>query len=317
MWPEVCIDWQMRKAAIDIGTNSVLLLVAEVVNDRLGTIIDEGECITRLGRGLETTGALQRAALVETMAAVEGFVRRAKELGAERILLAGTSAVRAAPNRHELIAELRNRTGLTLRVLSGDEEARLTFIGVTTNPAWGEGLLRVVDVGGGSTEIIQGRGAHLLSSTSLDIGHVRLTERLLRHDPPEDQEVELLMHTVRHALRSTGVTAGGEGEELLGVGGTITALAVIDQHLPGYDAARLEGYTLSAERLTSLRRQLHALPLVARQRVTGLLAARAPVIVAGAAIFEALMGELGFSRLRVTTRGLRHGLVVLDRVPPA
>jgi len=308
---------QMRKAAIDIGTNSVLLLVAEVVDGTLQAVVAEGECITRLGRSVEKTGTLDRGAIADTVAAVEHFVRQARELGSERILLAATSAVREARNSVELSAELLARTGLPMRVLSGEDEATLTFAGVATNPAWGEGLLRVVDVGGGSTEFIQGRGSHILRRTSVNIGHLRLTERLLKHDPPERGEVRLLMRTVRQCVRAAQMEKRASGEELLAVGGTITTLAAIDQELPGYDSARIEGYALSWARIRALRRQLQALPASARAHVTGLDPARAPVIVAGAAIFETFMAELGFSRLRVTTRGLRHGLVVLDPVLPA
>ncbi|MBC7187466.1 MAG: Ppx/GppA family phosphatase [Calditrichaeota bacterium] len=304
-------------AAIDIGTNSVLLLVAEVAEGDIRRVLAEGECITRLGRGLQHAGALQPRAIEETVTAVCGFVTKAREMGAEEIHLVATSAAREAPNGAELAAELERSTGLAPRVLSGDEEAELTFLGVASGRPPGDKLLRVVDVGGGSTEFIQGRGRRILSKRSLKIGHVRLTERFLADDPPRSCQVVALMECVRQEVLEAGIGSRQESEELVGVGGTITTLAAIDQRLGSYEAARIEGHVLSIERVQTLRQQLQELPQSARARVVGLAPARAPVIVAGAAIFEAVMSALDFAELRVSTRGLRHGLLLAESGLPA
>ncbi|MCR4439530.1 MAG: Ppx/GppA family phosphatase [bacterium] len=304
-------------AAIDIGTNSLLLLVAEVAEGSIGRVLVEDECITRLGRGLQKAGALEPRAIEETVAAVCGFVAKAREMGAEQIRLAATSAARDAANAAELAAELKRSTGLPLRVLAGDEEAELTFLGVTSTDLPGDRLLRVVDVGGGSTEFIQGCGKRILRKRSLEVGHLRLSERFLADDPPRACEVTELKECVRQEVLEAGIEGRQAGEELVGVGGTITTLAAIDQRLASYEAARIEGHVLSVERVRALRQQLQELPLAARVRVVGLAPARAPVIVAGAAIFEALMSALDFDALQVTTRGLRHGLLVAESGRPA
>lgn len=303
-------------AAIDIGTNSVLLLVAEVAERSIRSVLLEDECITRLGRGLQQAGVLQPRAIEETVTAVRGFVTRAREMGAEQVYLAATSAAREAANGAELAAEIKMCTGLPLRVLSGDEEAELTFLGVVSARSLGDTLLRVVDVGGGSTEVIHGRGRRILSKWSLEVGHMRLAERFLADDPPRACQVAELMECVRHMVLEAGIGRRRESEGLVGVGGTITTLAAIDQRLTPYEAARIEGHVLSIEPVRALRRQLQELPLTARAGVVGLAPARAPVIVAGAAIFEALMSALEFAELRVTTRGLRHGLLLAESGPP-
>lgn len=302
----------MIGAAIDIGTNSILLLVAEKGTGMQLRVLEEAERITRLGRGMERTGVLEASAIRETAEAVQELVEMAKRRGAERVLLAATSAARDALNGQELVWHVERTTGLTLRILSGIEEAEGTFLGVASDPALAQQVLRVVDSGGGSTEIIRGRAARIVALTSITVGHVRLSERFLSSDPPSDAQVARLVEYVRTEVRKAEVTRKEPAEILVGVGGTVTTLAAVDLRLAGYDAQRIDGHVLSVERVQALRRKLQALPLAARARVAGLHPRRAPVIVAGAAVFEAIMAELGFAELRVTTRGLRHGLLLSE-----
>ncbi len=302
----------MIAAAIDIGTNSVLLLVAEPVEGRGLRVLAEAEHITRLGRKLHETGMLQPAAIQETVAAVQKFAQKARQRGAQRVVVAATSAVREAVNGRIIAEEVQRTTGLGLRVLSGAEEARTTFVGVASDPALAHQALCVVDAGGGSTELIRGHDGRIASLTSIDIGCVRLTERFLATDPPRQEDVAQLMEHVREELRKSGVRRHLPGEILVGVGGTITTLAAIDQGLPRYQDECIDGYVLRLERVQALREWLQRLRLSERAKVVGLPPRRAPVIVAGSALFETLMAELNFAQLRVSTRGLRHGLLLLQ-----
>ena len=289
-----------RVAAIDLGTNSTRLLVADADDGRLKEV-ERLLAITRLGEGVDTSRGLAEPAVARVDAQVGRYIDRARELGAETVLAIATSAVRDAANGGEFLAGLERRHGIRTMLLAGEDEARMTFRGVTSaRPLSGEAV--ICDIGGGSTELIAGDPQGVDYAVSLDMGCVRMSERFLRADPPTGEEIAALRRQVAEML-PTDVPAG----ELIGVAGTVTTLATIDLGLDEEIPERVDGHRLGRARVSAELERLAAIPLAERRRVRGLMPERAPTIVAGAAILVELMERLGTDALTVSERDILHG----------
>jgi exopolyphosphatase/guanosine-5'-triphosphate,3'-diphosphate pyrophosphatase len=291
----------MRVAAIDLGTNSTRLLVADV-DGRVEDVVRRVE-ITRLGEGVDERRRLLPLPIARVRNCLSAYRRELEQLGAERALAVGTSAVRDAENGDAFLGEVEWSYGFSTRLLSGDEEARLTFRGATDGRD-ANGDLVVIDVGGGSTELVTSE-----FHVSLDLGCVRLTDRFLHSDPPAGEELERLGGAVRSLLAERlPEGALGEARSAIGVAGTVTTLAALDLGLARYDPARTHGHGIAASSVEAQLRRLAALPLAERRRVPGLEPARAPVIVAGIAIVHELLAYFGLAAVEASERDLLHGV---------
>ncbi|HOX43717.1 MAG TPA: Ppx/GppA phosphatase family protein [Myxococcota bacterium] len=297
-------------AALDVGTNSVLMLVARRTADgRLERLLDLSR-VTRLGQGLLAEGRIGAPGAERTLAALREFASRARALGVTRAAAVGTMCLRTATNAAEFIARARAEAGFELEAIPGEEEARLTFLGVTAELPVRAGRLAVVDPGGGSTEVTFGQGGDVPRvdwRSSLEVGVVTLTERFLRSDPIAPAELAAL----RAFLADEGLAAVRPElpfEALLAVGGSATTLAAVELGLEPYDPDRVHGQRLGRDDLERLLARLSALPVAERARVPGLEPKRAEVLPAGAAILLCLLDKLGAGSLVVSDRGLRHGL---------
>ncbi len=282
----------MRVGVVDLGTNSSRLLVADVQDGRVDEVARETR-ITRLGEGVDERRKLLPLPIARVRNVLADFRRELDELGAERVLAVGTSAVRDAENGEAFLGEVEWSYGFSSRLLSGEEEAELTRRGVANGRELGDGTL-VLDVGGGSTELITAQ-----THTSLDIGSVRLTERFLRSDPPNREELDACTDAVRKALPAL------EPDAAIGVAGTVTSLAALE--LGRYDPDQVHGYRLSREAIEAQLKRLASVPLAERRELTGLEPERAPVIVAGAVIVDEVLRRYGLDELEVSERDLLHG----------
>jgi len=296
-----------RVAAIDVGTNTVLLLVAEGTAENPVPVLERAT-ITRLGAGVDRTGRLSKEAMHRTALCLEEYRVLASERHATAVDVVCTSAARDAENGIEFLDLAAGVLGVTPRIIDGDEEGRLTFDGAITGlDLHGDAL--VFDIGGGSTEIIfgeaSGTSARVHATTSLDVGSVRLTERHVRSDPPSSAELSAVRADIDRALSTVPRRSTSE---LVGVAGTVTTLSAIHQGLSVYDPAIVHGSRLSRQVVSEIGTRLAALPLEARRRVTGLEPGRADVIVAGAELVERVLAWAGMDSLRVSDRGVRWGL---------
>lgn len=302
-----------RWATIDVGTNTVLLLVAERRGGALAPVLERAE-ITRLGRGVDATGRLDQAAIRDTVETLADYARAARALGARVVACVATSAARDAENGAEFFDAARATAGLAPEVIPGDEEARLVWASAWRDFGRPGQPLEVLDVGGGSTELSFGDGPAPRGRASLQVGAVRLTERHVRGDPPGAAEVERLRAAAREAVRPFGAMEGrAPGGRLVGVAGTVTTLAAVAQALPVYDAEKVHGSTLSLAEIERLATTLAALTVRERAALPGMEPKRADVILAGAVIVAEAMRATGFDRLTVSDRGVRWGLLY-DRV---
>jgi exopolyphosphatase / guanosine-5'-triphosphate,3'-diphosphate pyrophosphatase len=283
----------VRVAAIDQGTNTTRLLVADVTDGRVDGIVRRST-ITRLGEGVDARRRLLPLPITRVRNCLADYRRELESLGAERALLVATSAVRDAENGEAFLGEIEWSYGFTTRLLSGEEEAELTLRGVG---AVDDGTI-VVDVGGGSTELIASG-----SRVSTELGSVRLTERFLESDPPTSGELEALAGVIRSVLDEHDLSAARG----VGVAGTVTSLAALDLGLVEYDSERVHGHRLSEGAVQSQLERLAALPLAERREVPGLEPERAPVIVAGAAILLEVMRRLGLDEIEVSERDILDG----------
>jgi exopolyphosphatase/guanosine-5'-triphosphate,3'-diphosphate pyrophosphatase len=302
-----------RVAAIDVGTNTVLLLVAEARAGGPVPLAERAE-ITRLGRGVDATGRLDPAAMAETVRVLAAYADEARRLGAAAIDCVATSAARDAANGEAFFEAVRAAAGLAPRIISGDEEARLVWASAWRDfGAGGPGApgLAVLDVGGGSTEFTFGDSPSPRGRRSLQVGAVRLTERHVREDPVGPATLATLRLAARQALQPLAAMGRGGpgGGRLVGVAGTVTTLAAVEQALPAYDAGRVHGSSLARAQVEGLVERLAALPLAARARLPGMEPKRADVIVAGAVVVAEAMRLTGFETLTVSDRGVRWGLV--------
>jgi exopolyphosphatase / guanosine-5'-triphosphate,3'-diphosphate pyrophosphatase len=303
-----------RVAAIDVGTNTVLLLVAERRGQVVVPLVERAE-ITRLGRGVDGSGRLDLAAIAETVAVLARYAAEARALGAAEIACVATSAARDAANGAEFFAATRAQAGLTPEIISGDEEARLVWRSAWRDfggPALDGGTLAVLDVGGGSTELSFGDGPAPAGRRSQQVGAVRLTERHVHEDPISPATLATLRRAAREALAPLSTLPGVaaiRGGRLVGVAGTVTTLAAVVQALPTYDAEKVHGSTLTLTEIEALVTRLAGLTVAARAALPGMEPKRADVIVAGGAVVAEALALLGLDRLTVSDRGVRWGLV--------
>jgi len=318
-----------RLAAIDVGTNSVKLLVVEA-GPHLRPILETGTQ-TRLGEGFYPARRLQPQAIARTVDAVRQLVERARSLGASRFRLFATSAAREAANREELRESLEQATGLPLEIISGLQEAEWAYLGVRSHPGLAKGMVTVVEVGGGSTQVVWGRDLQILHSLSLPWGAVRLWELSKLSDPPGPAELSDLRRNLRQEMESALVPAfrqvlsaaavsPDEGRQLVAVavGGTALTLARIHLAMESWDRDTLERLRLTRAELKSLVDRLAALPVAERRQLPGLPSERADIILTGGLIYEQITESLGLDSWRFSTRGLRYGalLSLLKDRPP-
>jgi exopolyphosphatase/guanosine-5'-triphosphate,3'-diphosphate pyrophosphatase len=299
----------VRVAVVDVGTNSTRLLVADVADSRVREL-DRRTIVTRLGEGVDADGRLHPEAMERVFDACATYRRAIDEAGAARVVAILTSAVRDADNGAQFEDELRRRFGFEAETIPGEREARLTYRGATSGREHERPTL-VLDIGGGSTEIVVGHGDEVGFFVSTQVGSVRFTERHLRHDPPTAAELAACRAAVRDELQTavpSDVRAGvGDG---IAVAGTPTSFAAIDLALDPYDPERVDGHRLTREACERILADLAALALEERRKVTGLHPDRAPTIVAGGAILVEGMALFGLSEIEVSERDILHGAAI-------
>ena len=303
-----------RVAAIDQGTNSIRLLVLEppAIPGVDPVELARDMVITRLGEGVDRTGRIDDRALARTVAVLGRYCRRARALGAERIRVAATSAVRDAENREDFAAAVREHAGSELEVISGEREAGLSFLGATRglDPDVTPGPYLVLDIGGGSTEFVQGREpGPAVQAISTQMGSVRLTERYIRHDPPTPDELQELMVAVEQVLNDVErAMPVRDARTLVAVGGTATTLQAIAIGLDRYDPDAIHHTWLGRDDAERVLADLKAMTSPQRSALPVMAPGRGDVIVAGATILVVTMGRLGFERTLVSETDILDGL---------
>ena len=301
-------------AAIDCGTNSTRLLVV----DATGDTVDRRMHITRLGQGVDATGELAPEAIERTVAVLREYKATMDRLGVEGLRMTATSAARDAANRDVFFAAAEEAVGLRPELLSGDEEARLSFLGATSDLDPSLGPFLVVDIGGGSTEFAVGRAGEPEGGLSVDIGCVRVTEKFLHGDPPTAMELSQALSVIRDYLEDVArdLPASTEAAQLVGLAGTVTTIAAVEQGLATYDRDRIHHFVLTRDAVEDVFRTLATEKRADRVHNPGLEEARADVIVGGAAILVAILRYFEHDTCLVSEADILDGLVLSLRDGP-
>jgi exopolyphosphatase / guanosine-5'-triphosphate,3'-diphosphate pyrophosphatase len=312
----------VRRAVIDVGTNSVKLLVADAGGGLVHPVYEDSEQ-TRLGAGFYETHRLQPQSIAKTASAVASFVTQARQMNAVSTRVLATSAARDALNQTDLVSAIESASGLKVEIISGEREADLAFRGVTTIPEFAQQPLMLLDVGGGSTEFILGQGEHRHFCRSFPLGVLRLFEKFPPADPPTARQLaecrrwvkefihaEILPPLTPALKRESSIDAQHRPALLVGTGGTATILARMQGRLGKFSRERIEGLRLQFDQVREHVERLWKLPLSERKQTVGLPKKRADVILTGVVIYEAVMENLGYSELCISTRGLRFAAVM-------
>jgi exopolyphosphatase/guanosine-5'-triphosphate,3'-diphosphate pyrophosphatase len=306
----------VRRAVIDVGTNSVKLLVADVTGDEVRPVHEESRQ-TRLGKGFYETHRLQPEPIARTAEAVWLFSEIARDKNADSIRVIATSAARDAVNPADLLLSIERASGLKTEIITGTREAEWAFQGVATNPELAQHPLLLLDVGGGSTEFILGHGKEKTFAHSFPLGTVRLLEKFPHSDPPTAAEFQACQDWVKQLLHGEVRPQLGPALQnehaavwLVGTGGTTSILARIERKLDRFDREKIESTVLTHAGVVAHRKHLWQMPLELRKEVPGLPKLRADVILTGVLIYEAVMEEFGFQELHISSRGLRFAAVM-------
>lgn len=309
MQRKVCV--KLKVAAIDIGTNSTRLLIVDASGDERHDLF-RSAVVTRLGEGTNATKALKPEAIDRTISALLEFAEEMRAEEVEKIRATATSAARDASNASDFTAAFREALGFDVEILSGHEEAELTFRGALSDESLADpnSETLVIDVGGGSTEFIWGRGRAIEGCESIDIGSVRLTEMCVRSDPPTDEDLERVREAINRAasnvldrLRERSISRA------IAVAGTATSLSAIHHELTVYDPQIIHGSILGAETLSAIIERLRAVNAAERSRIPGLQRGREDVIISGALILEETLSALKVDELIVSERDILDGLI--------
>ena len=296
-----------RFATIDVGSNSVLIHIAERLQDNTFKVLDDKSELSRLGEGLQTTGIISEEACNRTVKALAEFKKMAEDNQVQQIAAVGTMCLRNASNSGAFIKRVKDECGIEIEVVSGEEEARLAFMAVKSGLSNDMENIVIFDVGGGSTEFIFGSGKNIDDKFSLNIGAIRLTEQFLTSDPVIENELSNLLSYLDGAFskisdsKSCGV--------LVGIGGTITNMAAVKHEMRNYDPDRIRKTILSTKDVSKQLELYKSLTINQRQEIPGLQPKRADVILAGAAIVKVVMDKLNLKTSSISDRGIRHGIM--------
>jgi exopolyphosphatase/guanosine-5'-triphosphate,3'-diphosphate pyrophosphatase len=299
----------MRVAIVDIGSNSTRLLIAVVQDGRVEAELARHTNVTRLGAGVDADGRLSEDAMQRVYTVLDQYKSEIDDQDCEAGLAVLTSAVRDSANGSEFAETVRSRYDLEPRVLSGEEEARMTFRGATSERDQTVATPTLVfDIGGGSTELVIGTRSEVAFHVSTQAGVVRQTERHLNEDPPSQAEQEALRADVREIFAAAVPASRREGVgQAIGVAGTATSLAAIAQELDPYDPARVHGYVLEGQECERILARLASLPLDQRRHIQGLHPDRAPTIIAGVLIFEQVLTMFGLDQVEISEHDILRG----------
>lgn len=300
-----------RSAFIDVGTNTILCLIADIRDTGRFRVLDDMAEIARLGQGVDQSGIIGAAGEQRAVEILARYRDRCKDLGVEDIIAVGTSAMRDAKNSAGVRARIRDALGIDIRVISGAEEAGYSFLAVQRGLSLLGQELLVIDIGGGSTELILGNANGVSRALSVNVGSVRLTERYLHSDPVSAEEVAAMSFTVQaHLAGIPNEIAARAGNAMwVGIAGTFTTLAAIERKLARYSHSQVHGSVLTLAEVKRQVARLQARTIAERKQILGLEPKRADVIFAGAYLIEKLMESLGAKQVLVSDQGVRYGLL--------
>jgi exopolyphosphatase/guanosine-5'-triphosphate,3'-diphosphate pyrophosphatase len=325
------INPKSKYASIDIGTNTLRLLIAEINNKNLQPVYLK-RIITRLGGDYKEETGMSPAAKERTIKALELFAEKINEYDVKEVKAVATSVVRRAKNKKEFLENVLKRTGIDVKIISGDEEARLSLLGVLSvikagtpppvplvegDKGGGAPKYLVVDIGGGSTEFIATNGSKMVGAWSMEMGVVHLTENYLKTDPPTRHELNAMENEIKEVIANLKDLMKKDGclpsALLIGTAGTITTLAAIDQGLEKYDPEKMNNYILSYKAIKKIYQHLASLPLKQREAILSLEKGREDIIIPGAAIVLKAMEDFGFDKMTVSDAGLLEGILLDER----
>jgi len=299
-------------ASIDMGTNTFRLLIAKIKNGAsLKTIYSENQLV-RLGEGFSKRKIIRKATIERTIAVLSAFLNVISKEEISGLIVTGTSAIRDAENRKIFLAAIKENCGLDVHVLSGKEEARLTFLGVSLvfpEAKKEDESSVVIDIGGGSTEIIRRKSGQKTVFVSLGLGAVTLSEKYFHNDPPTSDEMEALKGEIANTLSKVAPQFSGHCR-FAGTAGTVTTLAAIDQVMTHYDPDKINRCKISRPRIAQILENLSRLPKEKRRNIPGLEAGREDIIIAGTVILLQLMDFFGYDLIHVSDYGLREGALI-------
>ncbi|MDD5434302.1 MAG: Ppx/GppA phosphatase family protein [Nitrospira sp.] len=303
----------MLVAGIDIGTNTLRLLIAEFSPDGTYRKVKSERHITRLGEGISSTGRLKETAMERTLSVLKRFSKVCSENPLNGIYAVATSAVREASNGDEFVKRVKAEAGLDIDVISGDTEARLTMLGISSGLDLKERDYLLMDIGGGSTEFIFISEGDIISKVSTDIGVVRFTEQYIKSDPPGIEDIEKLEAAIDDrldALPGFEDLCSNRDTALVGTAGTVTTLAAVEQKMTVYDPRKINGYKISREGIEAIRNELLPMASKMRKAVPGIEEGREDLIATGVVLVDKVIKRFGFSEVIVSDNGLREGLIV-------
>lgn len=294
-------------AAVDVGSNQVLLFISKVESGRSGEVIlDKGE-ITKLGEDVSNTGVLKADAMKRTLDALKDFKGLIEKNNVEEYAAVGTAALRESNNSDEFLNMVRDETGIQIEIITGEEEARLSFLAVVGGLNLGNRETVIIDIGGGSTEFIFGKQAQILDRFSLKIGALKMTERFLHADPVRNEEFNEMTDHLNDEFKH--VSPPFKELFLVGMGGTMSNLGAMKYKLEKYDPGIVHGSEISLGELNSIMIDLKEKTVEERKKIRGLQPKRAGVMLAGTGILKAIMNKLHSEKITISDMGLRHGLM--------
>jgi len=293
-------------ASIDIGTNTILLLIAEVGEGEINPLF-EMETVVRLGENLQKTGVISSQAMDRGLQTLTQYLKQCQVWEVQKLFAVGTSALREAKNSEVFLRLVKEKLNLSIEVISGEEEAQLSFLAVAKDLQEQEKSILVVDVGGGSTEFILGRGDQISRWISLPLGSVRFTEEFLHSDPVQEEEWQKMEQEIWKLL--INIPHSKEPLSIVAVGGTATTLASVEQGLEDFIAERIHHFVLEKEALKNQLLLYRTKTIEERKKISGLPMARADVILAGAAILYLTMEEVKCPSVLISCHGVRYGLI--------
>jgi len=306
----------VKIASIDLGTNTALLLIARVEKDKV-IPLHNAQIILRLGRNIDASGLIQKEVFDKVLNAIIEFKATAENFNVDKIIAIGTSALRDAKNGDQLIEFIYQKTGIKIRVISGEEEARLTYFGAVSGLDHKilNSKITVIDIGGGSTEIINGLGFEIKNLASLNIGTVRITEKFFKHFPPLEEEIKYARDFINNEFEKINDKFDFADSTLVGVAATVTTIAAYDLRLETYDGEKVNMHEMRFETIDEIYNKFKKLSIDEIKKIPQISKGREDVIFAGILILRDFMKKFKFDRIIASDRGVRYGAILeLQRI---